>query len=106
LGAFDLDAAKARLSLEMRGSSPQLNADGVLDLRDARHPLVSGTVVSIDVRLGGGRGTLIITGPNTGGKTVTLKTLGLLTLMAQAGLHIPAAEPDVDRNDGPGHQRV
>ena len=91
LARLDLAAAKGRLSLEMGASAPRLNADGRVDLRRARHPLLSGEVVPIDAQLGGRFRTLIITGPNTGGKTVTLKTMGLLSLMAQAGLHIPAA---------------
>ena len=91
LARLDLAAAKGRLSLEMGASAPRLNAEGRLDLRRARHPLLSGEVVPVDAQLGGRFRTLIITGPNTGGKTVTLKTMGLLSLMAQAGLHIPAA---------------
>jgi DNA mismatch repair protein MutS2 len=91
LGLFDLFAAQAALSRRMDASPPRLNGDGRLDLRAARHPLLTGSVVPIDVRLGGDFRTLVITGPNTGGKTVTLRTLGLLTLMAQAGLHVPAA---------------
>ena len=91
LADLDVAAAKATLSLRMQGTPPSLNAAGRVALRAARHPLLSGTVVPVDIMLGEQFRTLIITGPNTGGKTVTLRTLGLLTLMAEAGLHIPAA---------------
>ncbi|HEX4835523.1 MAG TPA: endonuclease MutS2 [bacterium] len=91
LADLDVAAAKASLSLQVRGTSPGLNAVGRVALRAARHPLLSGAVVPVDISLGERFRTLIITGPNTGGKTVTLRTLGLLTLMAEAGLHIPAA---------------
>ena len=75
----------------MRAICPEVRTDGQLNLIRARHPLITGkTVVPISVRLGSDFDTLIITGPNTGGKTVTLKTIGLLTLMAECGLHIPA----------------
>ncbi|HET7263246.1 MAG TPA: endonuclease MutS2 [bacterium] len=91
LGGLDLVAAAAELSRHMDAAPPRLNAAGRVDLRVARHPLLAGPVVPIDVRLGRDFRTLVVTGPNTGGKTVTLRTLGLLTLMAQAGLHVPAA---------------
>lgn len=90
IGQIDYISARARLSLAHDAVEPELNDRGYLELRDARHPLLTGAVVPIDVQLGKRFTTILITGPNTGGKTVTLKTIGLLTLMAQSGLHVPA----------------
>src|SRR5581483_8603617 len=92
LAEFDLHMAKARYARMTRAVSPRLNNEGRLDLRNARHPLLTGKVVPINFHLGRDFFMVVITGPNTGGKTVALKTVGLLTLMAQAGLHIPADE--------------
>ncbi|MHB9026883.1 MAG: endonuclease MutS2 [Armatimonadota bacterium] len=88
---LDLIFARAQFANALNASAPEMNAEGIIDLRQARHPLLGETAVPIDVLLGeDGYTTLLITGPNTGGKTVTLKTVGLLTLMAQSGMHIPA----------------
>ena len=88
---LDLLFAKANLAYDMDCSLPVVTADGVIDLKKARHPLIhKKKVVPSDIRLGGEFDTLMITGPNTGGKTVTLKTLGLLTAMTMCGLMIPA----------------
>ena len=85
--------ARGRLALDMNASSPEYNEDGIINLRKARHPLIDkDKVVPIDIALGSDYDLLVITGPNTGGKTVSLKTLGLLTLMGQAGLMIPALD--------------
>ncbi len=111
MARLDLMTAKARFSRDYTMYAPEINTEGRLWLRQARHPLLehlfrgeSGpslalgagqegrSVVPIDIRLGHGFKLLIITGPNTGGKTVTLKTAGLICLMAQSGMHIPAGE--------------
>lgn len=101
LAHIDLTYAKVRFSLDYEMNPPMLNVDGTINLKNARHPLLlalhradnsesTTEVVPIDFRLDNDFNTLIITGPNTGGKTLALKTVGLLTLMAQSGMHVPA----------------
>ena len=93
LVGLDVIFARAKLSFRMDATAPEIREDGSLELKQARHPLIDPKlVVPISVRLGTDFDTLIITGPNTGGKTVTLKTIGLLTLMAECGLHIPVRD--------------
>ena len=90
---LDFIFAKGALALEQNATQPVFNQDRIINIRKGRHPLIDPKkVVPIDIRLGKEFNLLIVTGPNTGGKTVSLKTVGLLTLMGQAGLHIPAAD--------------
>lgn len=90
---LDFVFARGRLALEMNGSRPLFNTEGRIYIREGRHPLLDARkVVPITISLGKDFTLLIVTGPNTGGKTVSLKTVGLLTLMGQAGLHIPAGD--------------
>ena len=90
---LDFVFAKAALAMEQNATEPVFHTDHVINIRKGRHPLLDKKkVVPIDIRLGKDFDLLIVTGPNTGGKTVSLKTVGLLTLMGQAGLHIPAAD--------------
>jgi DNA mismatch repair protein MutS2 len=99
LAELDYILARARLSLKLNGNEPEFTEDGRMELIQARHPLLMAAhqerpdvVIPASLAIGPETRTLVITGPNTGGKTVLLKTIGLLTLMAQAGLHIPADE--------------
>ena len=95
LGQLDFFHAAAMLSIDLRAAPPRLNTDGRIVLRNARHPILElsdqcETVVPLNLQVGESAQTLVITGPNMGGKTVALKSIGILTMMAQAGLHIPA----------------
>lgn len=90
---LDFIFAKAKFARATNSTRPIFNTDGIIDIRQGRHPLLEKhSVVPVDIRLGEAYNLLIVTGPNTGGKTVSLKTLGLFSLMGQAGLHIPAME--------------
>ena len=102
LGRLDLAMAKGRYSIAIGGTVPTMieSESQYIWLMDARHPLLEGGVVPITVKLGEGCQVMLITGPNAGGKTVALKTIGLLSLMAQAGLHVPVREATLSLFDG------
>ncbi len=96
LAELDFIFARAKLAREMQATRPEFSADRSVRIRKGRHPLIDAKkVVPIDLSLGEDYSMIVITGPNTGGKTVTLKTIGLFTLMGQAGLHIPAKHGSV-----------
>ena len=91
IGKLDFITAKARYSIDNDCTKPEIG--DFIELKNARHPLINkNQVVPINIEIGKTYRTLVITGPNTGGKTVTLKTVGLLSLMAQSGIHIPASD--------------
>ncbi len=95
LAIADLDFifAKGKLSIDMNATEPVLNTDGIVNLKRARHPLIDkDKVVANDIKFGKETDTLVVTGPNTGGKTVTLKTVGLVSIMAASGLHVTVGE--------------
>ena len=93
LSLLDFIFARAKYAMDYRGTEPMFNTEGIVDLRQARHPLLDPKmVVPINICIGENFDMLLITGPNTGGKTVSLKTVGLFQLMGQAGLHIPALD--------------
>ena len=102
IGEIDVISAKARLAIDQNAIEPRINTDGRLILRDARHPLLEenlrqlgAQVVPISFEMDAERRVMVVSGPNAGGKTVVLKTAGLLAMMAQAGLHVPAADADL-----------
>lgn len=93
LAELDFIFCKGKLSLDYNGNEPALNEEGIIEYKKARHPLIAADkVVANDIHLGGSFDTLVITGPNTGSKTVTLKTIGLFSLMAASGLHLPVQD--------------
>lgn len=92
LGELDFIMARARYSYNLKAWAPDMAGEAFLEIKKGRHPLLKGEVMPVDLRLGTDFDTLVITGPNTGGKTVTLKTAGLLVLMAQSGMHVPAED--------------
>ncbi|TNJ68041.1 DNA mismatch repair protein MutS [Paenibacillus hemerocallicola] len=92
IGAYDFLFAKAKYALTVGGRNVELNDRGFIRLRGGRHPLLGPSTVPLDFTIGKSYSTLIITGPNTGGKTIALKTVGLLTLMAQSGMPVPVGE--------------
>lgn len=96
---LDFAFSKGKLSIDYNGIEPNINTDRIIRLSKARHPLLNQTsCIPLDFKIGDNANGLIITGPNTGGKTVTIKTVGLLCLMAQCGLHVPCQEADICMN--------
>ncbi|MFG0215657.1 DNA mismatch repair protein MutS [Brevibacillus porteri] len=92
VGMYDFLFAKAKYALAIGGANVELNEKGIIDVKEARHPLLGPKMVPLHMRIGREYKSLIITGPNTGGKTLTLKTIGLLTMMVQSGLLVPVQE--------------